>query len=416
MNWSNGNLNNNNKNNNNRVRAFAEFLIKMEEKDYTIGLEDVFEAYYDCRKNKRRTMNALAFEANYEDECVRLWREINERTYEIGRSITFVVTKPKPREIFAADFRDRIVHHLIAGRLEPLFEEVFIDDMYNCRKGKGTLYGVKRLVEKVKTISEDYTKDCYIAKFDMRGFFMSIHKPTLNDMLQGFIDERYEGADKDLLKWLVEKVVMHRPEKNCIRKSPIGMWNLIADDKSLFKNGDDYGLAIGNLTSQLFANFYLHRFDRIMRHMFEGYGRYVDDFYVISRGKKHILGNIGFIRDYLKSHIGVSLHRDKFYLQHYAKGVKFTGMVVKPDRTYAGNATRANFENKVRYFNNLIKRKECEAEDVNRFISSINSYLGYFKHHKSFGIRQSVLNKVDPRWWRYCHREAMDSKITINKV
>ena len=388
----------------------------MKEKDYTIDLEDIFKAYYDCRKNKRRTANALAFEFNYEDECVRLWREINERTYEIGRSITFVVTKPKPREIFAADFRDRIAHHLVVGRLEPLFEKLFIEDTYNCRKGKGTLYGVKRLAQKLYDISEGYTKDCYIAKFDMQGFFMSIHKPTLNSMLQAFIDNEYDGCDKDAIMWLVEKIVLHCPEKNCVRKSPLRMWNLIPDNKSLFKNGDDYGLAIGNLTSQIFANFYLHNFDKIMSAKFEGYGRYVDDFYVISKSKELITKSIGFIGEYLKSTIGITLHPDKFYLQHYSKGVKFTGMVVKPNRTYIGNATRANFINKIRMFNKKLDKDEgYTIEDAEHFISSMNSYLGFFRHHKGFNIRKGIIDMLDTRWWRMCHWTAGIEKVGLNK-
>lgn len=416
LNWNNGNLNNNNKNNNNYVRAFAEFQERMEEKDYTIPLEDVLTAYYDCRRNKRRTMNALSFEVGYEEKCVELWRDLNERTYEIGKSITFVVTKPKPREIFAADFRDRIVHHLIANRLEPLFERTFIEDTYNCRKGKGTLYGIRRLAYKVMSISRGYTEDCWIAKFDMKGFFMSIHKPTLNRMLQSFIDREYEGKDKDLLEWMVEKVVMHCPEKNCIRKSPQKMWELIGEGKSLFTGGDDYGLAIGNLTSQMFANFYLHEFDNLMNARFEGYGRYVDDFYVISRDKEEILSSIVGMRDWLKEHLGITLHPDKFYLQHYSKGVKFTGMVVKPARTYVGNATRASALEKVRAFNRLAEHEDYKAEHhVLHFVSSMNSYLGFFKHHKTYDIRHGLVKSISPRWWRVASFTSGATKITANK-
>ena len=86
-----------------------------------ISLEEVFEAYYECRKNKRGTCNALLFESDYESELVKLHHDINTMTYEIGKSIAFIVTRPVKREVFAADFRDRIVHHLIVHRLEPLF-------------------------------------------------------------------------------------------------------------------------------------------------------------------------------------------------------------------------------------------------------------------------------------------------------
>lgn len=108
-------------------------------------MEDVFEAYFECRKKKRNTCNALAFESDYERRCVELWREINAGTYRPSRSIAFIINKPVKREIFAADFRDRVVHHLIAHRLVPLLEEKFIDDSYSTRKGKGTLYGIERV-------------------------------------------------------------------------------------------------------------------------------------------------------------------------------------------------------------------------------------------------------------------------------
>lgn len=388
---------------------------QMKEKDYVIPMEDVFAAYYECRRNKRRTANALLFEADYEAECVRLWRELNERTYRIGRSITFVVTKPKPREIFAAEFRDRIVHHLVAGRLEPLFEETFIEDTYNCRKGKGTLYGVRRLAYKVFKVSDAYTQDCWIAKFDMKGFFMSIHKPTLNRMLQAFIDGKYEGRDKDLLKWLVEMIVTHRPEENCLRKSPMHMWNLIDKGKSLFSNGGDYGLAIGNLTSQMFANFYLHEFDELMTRKFDAYGRYVDDFYVVDRDKRKILSSISGMKTWLNDNLGVTLHPNKFYLQHYAKGVKFTGMVVKPGRTYVGNATRANFIGKIRGFNRMTEREGYVQQEIHHFIASMNSYLGFFKHHKSYDLRHGLMRMISTEWWKACSFTNGASKITCNR-
>ena len=84
-----------------------------------MSLEEVIEAYFDCRRNKRNTANQLRFEMDYERECVDLWQKINEHRYEPRRSIAFVVEKPVKREIFAADFRDRVVHHLIVRRIMP---------------------------------------------------------------------------------------------------------------------------------------------------------------------------------------------------------------------------------------------------------------------------------------------------------
>lgn len=376
----------------------------------SIPLEDFFIAYYQCRKRKRKTINALQFEVNYEENLVKLWREVNSRKYEIGRSICFLVTRPKLREIFAADFRDRIVHHVIMMRLEPLFEEVFIEDNYNCRKGKGTLYGVKRLHEQIRQCSCNYSEDCYVGKFDMQGFFMSIHKPKLWKMLEKFIKENYHENDKNILLWLVNKVVMNCPQYNCIRKTPIHMWDRLAKNKSLFTCGDNYGLPIGNLTSQCFANFYLHWFDLYVKEEFGFYGRYVDDFYVICKNKSKIAKFVPNMSAYLVDNLMVKLHPDKIYIQHYRKGLKFTGSVVKGKRLYTSNTTVSNVYMVIHKFND-----EVSEENVEHFVQSLNSYWGFMKHYSSYNVKVKIFSLIDYKWFRYLSYNAPRDKFEIRR-
>lgn len=380
------------------------------DEETSIPLEDFFTAYYQCRKRKRRTINALEFEVNYEENLVKLWKDVNSRKYNIGKSICFLVTRPKLREIFAADFRDRIVHHIIMMRLEPLFESIFIEDNYNCRKGKGTLYGVKRLHEQIRQCSNNYTEDCYVGKFDMQGFFMSIHKPTLYKMLKEFIESSYNGKDKELILWLVHKVVMNCPQYNCIRKSFIGMWDRLPKNKSLFTCGDDYGIPIGNLTSQCFANFYLHNFDLYVKDEFGYYGRYVDDFYIICKSKRKIISFIPRMNDYLFNNLYIKLHRDKIYVQHYRKGVKFTGHVVKHKRIYTSNATVSNMYLAIYRFNH-----EIELNNVEHFVQSLNSYWGFLKHCESFNIKRRVFKLINYKWFSLVLYNITKDKFEIRR-
>lgn len=377
-------------------------------------LEEVLDAYYECRRNKRRTVNQLAFEADYESNCADLCRDLNGSTYRIGRSITFVVTRPKLREVFAADFRDRVVHHIIIRRIGHLFEEAFIEDNYNCRKGKGTLYGVMRLKEMVRQCSEDYTRDCWIGKFDMQGFFMTIHKPTLWGMLERFMEERLPEGEFRLLAPLVRQVVMHCPEKNCYRKSPLEMWDSIPPNKSLFSVGDDYGLPIGNLTSQIFANFYLHGFDVWMKDRFRWYGRYVDDFYVLAHDKRAILDAIPDMRERLGRDVGVRLHPEKVYIQHYTKGCKFTGSVVKRERTYVGNATVSNMTERIVQLNGLVAGgREPSSVEVEHFACCMNSYFGFMGHHCTYAIRRRLARLVADGWWKYIYVSGHFRKVSV---
>jgi hypothetical protein len=98
---------------------------------------------------------------DYENKLIELWQDINAHTYSPGKSIAFVVDKPVLREIFAADFRDRVVHHWLIRKLNPLFEKLFIVDSYACRVGKGTHFGVQRIDRFIRRCSQNYNKKCW---------------------------------------------------------------------------------------------------------------------------------------------------------------------------------------------------------------------------------------------------------------
>ena len=203
-----------------------------------IELEELFTAYFECRKNKRNTANALAFEIDYENNLVQLCEEINSGTYKIGRSIAFIVDKPVKREIFAADFRDRVVHHLIIGKLNHLFEKQFINDSYSCRVDKGTHFGIQRIDRFIRQCSVNYTKDCYILKLDLQGFFMSINKNILFAKLETFINEKHQHSDKDLIIKLCKQVIFNDPTKNCIIKGNKSDWTDLQTNLSLNADGN----------------------------------------------------------------------------------------------------------------------------------------------------------------------------------
>lgn len=187
-------------------------------------LSELFEAYYDCRKNKRNTVSAIKFELDYESNLIQLHEEIMDRTYRVGKSIAFIVDKPVKREIFAGDFRDRIVHHFVINELNPIFERLFIHDSYSCRTGKGTLFGIQRMEKYIRAASENYTKDAYILKLDISGFFMSIDREILLDMVENIIDTKYTGDDPDILRFLIRTIITNDPTKNCFIKGKKSDW------------------------------------------------------------------------------------------------------------------------------------------------------------------------------------------------
>ena len=132
-------------------------------------LLDLHQAYIDARRNKRQKPYQQRFEACAESNLSSLCDELWRRAYSPGPSSCFVITDPKLREVFAAHFRDRIVHHLYFNYTHEMLERTFIADSYSCIKGRGTHYGIKRLERHIQQESQNYMEPCYVLKMDIKG-------------------------------------------------------------------------------------------------------------------------------------------------------------------------------------------------------------------------------------------------------
>ncbi|MDP2903831.1 MAG: RNA-directed DNA polymerase [Methylovulum sp.] len=104
-----------------------------------------YKAWRKARRGKRPSANQLAFDVRWLDNLLALKTLLRSGQWQPKRTVSFVVHHPKTREIHAPYFVDRIVHHLLVERLEPLFEPVFIHDSYANRTGKGSHAAVARL-------------------------------------------------------------------------------------------------------------------------------------------------------------------------------------------------------------------------------------------------------------------------------
>ncbi len=378
-----------------------------------IDLGDLFEAYYRCRANKRNTSNARAFEVDFETNLVQLWREINCGAYVPRRSLAFIVGRPVQREIFAADFRDRVVHHLVIGKLNHLFEREFIYDSYSCRQGRGTLFGVRRLDRFIRRCSQQYTRDAYVLKLDISGFFMHINRALLFDRLRWFVLKRYRGADADALIELCRIIVFNDPTVDCVIRGRRSDWNGLPDSKSLFHSPVGCGLPIGNLSSQVFANFYLNPFDHFVKHTLgvKYYGRYVDDMVFVHEDRKYLRALIDVVGAELKLNFGLDVHPKKIKLEHHRKGTPFLGAYIKPGRITAGSRVKGNFFAAIEKHNSLPSEAMADVAIRGAVIASINSYLGLLTHFQTVRLRRAMLRRLHPAWWARLRVEGKAHKV-----
>lgn len=383
-------------------------------------LIDLFEAYYECRKNKRNTINAIDFELNYESNIIKLADEIYTWSYKIWKSIAFIVNKPVKREIFAWDFRDRIIHHYVISKINPIFEKSFIYDSYSCRVWKWTLFWVKRIEKFIRSCSENYTKDCYILKLDIAWFFMSINKNILFKKLEDFLNfkkisvfqkensntGKEQELEYNLVLPIIKKIIYNNPTKNCVIKWNKKDWQGLPKSKSLFFAPENTWLAIWNLTSQVFANFYLDFLDKFVKQKLKikYYGRYVDDFILIHTDKEYIKYCKAEIQLFLEQELNLIVHPKKIYLQHYTKWVSFLGTFIKPHRIYLKNNIKGNIYEKINLHNQKIRQNNWKIDKELRieFRQSINSYLWLIKHYNSYKLRKKILlNYVSVYFWNY---------------
>jgi len=376
-------------------------------------LTDVFRAYYDARKHKRNTLNQLRFEMNLEENLVELYRDILEGRYRVGRSVCFIVNKPVKREIFAADFRDRVVHHLLYNYLSPVFEPVFIDDSYACRKGLGTLKGIERLEHHIRSCTKNFTLPAYVLKLDIQGYFMSINRNSLYCIIERYLvrhASRFDasvstkgGFNLQLVLYLTREVVFNDPTCGCLVRGSRSDWEGLPPSKSLFHSAAGCGLPIGNLTSQLFSNIYLNELDRFIKRTLgvKHYGRYVDDFFLVHPDKWFLLNAEEQIRAFLRDRLDLTLHPKKVYLQETTKGVAYLGAVVKPYRRYLVEKTRHRILQSLGDLNVHVGRNHpLSACQQQRLQAGVNSYIGFLKHFRTYHLRQSIIrqSKLASTW------------------
>ena len=391
VNMNNGSVYNYNKTNNNYVwpvRGDNDALP-------LFSYENVYRQYLKCRRNKRGTINALKFEVNAEESLLDLKRQLDEKSYYPSRSVCFMVTRPKSREIFAADFRDRIVHHILVDYLEKIWEPQFIFDSYACRKNKGIHAGVKRLQGFIRKVTSNGSSRAYYMQLDIANFFMSIDK----DILYSRIEQKV--SDEKVL-WLAKIIIHHDCTKDYILKGDGDYLKKITPHKSLFYTGKGKGLPIGNLTSQFFANVYLNQLDQFIKHHLKCrlYLRYCDDFVMLAQEKNTLLTWKDAIDEFLRDRLKLRLNHKRQSLQPVSNGIDFLGYIVRRDYVLIRRRVVNNLKAKLETYKGQLIKKESpyirilyDYQLLEKLCATLASYFGHFRWANSHRLTTSLIQK-----------------------
>ncbi|MBQ3348744.1 RNA-directed DNA polymerase [Candidatus Saccharibacteria bacterium] len=352
---------------------------------------ELLRAEQQARKGgKRRTCDTHKFEVNLYENLERLTDALWNFEYKPSRSTAHIIFDPVQREIFAAAYRDRVVHHFVVNSITEWWEKRFWKGSCSCRMEKGTSYGIKLLDHYIRSASKNYKEDVYVIKMDITGYFMHIDREVLWKKVSDGLDRQFEGQYSNMrykiLKHVCHEIIFDDPIEGVRLQGSIEDWRHLPHDKSLFYQMIGVGLVIGNLTSQFFSNIYLNNLDwYIVRTLgYKRYVRYVDDLCIVVTKDEMEQG----IRDveavnFCLNGVGMSLNRKKTRIIKARYGVPFLGMVVKYGKIVPAERTVKNF-----------KRAVQEVAVGERGLESLESYLGLFKNYDADRLIGQMFKKM----------------------
>src|SRR3989344_4302065 len=262
-------------------------------------------AWKKARKGKTKKDYVIKFEEDLPQNLKSLHEELKHENYFPKPLETFILRDPKTRRISKSDFRDRIVHHAICNIIEPIFDKTFIHDNCANRKGKGSLFAIKRFEKFQGKITRNLSSEGYCLKADIRHYFQEVNHEILMEIIKRKI------SDEKVI-FLVRKILENRHSKRerdagfCIKEK---------------------GMPLGNLTSQFFANVYLNELDQFVKHKLKAkyYIRYVDDFVILQSEKSQHEIWKKQIEEFLNKELRLELHPEKSKIASLSEGINFVG-------------------------------------------------------------------------------------------
>lgn len=365
----------------------------------------VLAAYKKCSKGKRRSLDCARFESQLGKEVVSLTDDINNRTYQPGESRCFVVTKPRPREIWASQFRDRVVHHLIVDHLESLWEKSLSNRSFACRKGKGIHAVFRDIKSEVRKISQGGQKTVWALQLDIESFFVTIDRVILKEL---FLKR---AKDSEII-WLIERNFDADPRFHYKKCGWRDNFKLVAEHKSWLARPARQGIPIGNLTSQFGANLYLSDLDLFVQRELKpkAYFRYMDDLLLLSDKKEKLVQLEEKVNIWLQVQRRQNLNLHKTSLVPLNEGIDYLGfrlqqvpepkdpLIILPQRKKKWDLVREARKLESHNWESIEFPHELSfsLKDYHRKkIQKINSRLALLGHSLSYGFREKTLNKFN---------------------
>ena len=328
------------------------------------SLQNNFLDFWWLFAQPQRRADVQYFERHREDFIYKLHKDLLTDQYQHDGYAHFYTFDPQKRFLSKACVRDRLVHQMLYADLAMVFEKSFIFHSFSCRVGKGTHQAIGYLHKSLRQVSRNGKRPCFVLKMDIRRFFDSV--------------------DHQILKQLIAKRVKDRRVLHLIDLVINSFTSSEAPESAV-------GLPLGNVTSQLFANIYLHELDNFVKQTLrqKHYLRYCDDFVIVAPQREELEALIQPIETFLQERLRLTLHPKKIILRELRQGIDYLGYVLFRKHRLLRTRTKRRMKRRLkkRYADYLSRRISQGQMD-----QSLQSYLGILAHANTYRLAQSLKN------------------------
>jgi RNA-directed DNA polymerase len=332
--------------------------------DRMVAVENLLLAWRHFKRGKRQRKDIQYFERYVEDFIFDLHEDLATLSYQHGGYQHFHVFDPQKRYISKACVRDRLVHQMLYAVLTEVFDQTFVFHSFSCRVDKGTHAGVHELQKILRKVSRNGKQACFALKMDVQRFFDSVNHDILKSLLRKRIQDHR-------VLCIIDRVI------DSFGSQPDHIRNI--------------GLPLGNVTSQIFANVYLHPLDDFVKHTLQQkyYLRYCDDFIIVAHEKSQLTALIEPIGNFLAQKLLLTLHPKKIILSNMHQGIDFLGYVLFLNHRLLRTSTRRRMQRRLKAKYDAYLKQKITPTHMDQ---CLQSYLGILSHANAYHLTQSLKN------------------------
>ena len=319
------------------------------DKEIICDFENLYQAYRKAKAGKGFNSSTAKFRMMSLDGIHLLKEQLENQTYQMSPYNEFKIYEPKERVIQSCSFKDKVVQHCLCDNvLLPRLKDVFITDNYAGQIGKGTLFGMDRLKKHMLDHYQKHGINGWILKCDITKYFYSIDHGILKVIVNSYFPEEYT-------RWI----------------------NHLFIDSTV-----NPGLPLGNQVAQVYALLMLHSVDVLVTKTLgiTGYGRYMDDFFLIHEDKEYLKECLKLIRREVNQ-LGLSLN-GKTQIVPFKNGLRFLGFhhYITKEGKYIRKLTGENKRRNRRRVRKMIKQVNKGKMSEKKFYERYNAWKNHALH------------------------------------